>query len=332
MNILISIIVPIYNAGKFLNTCIDSILHQEFTDFELILVDDGSTDDSSLICDEYAQKDSRVIVLHKNNNGVSSARNAGIGLAHGQWMCFIDSDDYVSDNYLSSLFAYTNDGYDIIVGGHQRFEGDTRVFMPSAKTTFDLSIKHSESFLEVTNNPELLLFYFPWGKLFRTDIIRNNKILFNEKMRLAEDTVFVIDYLNNVDKIVVLPLVGYFYRFPVNSGKYAMNYESFHYHVSVFKESLDRLKQIKGGEYFFTEQSIVMAFYSSFVYSLKRMSYIDMVVACRGVMKNEGAKFIDLCSFNKPIIFRFYLYFLFGCPHLSYFLIILLNFLKKSRR
>ena len=99
----ISIIVPVYNAEQYLRRCIDSILNQSFTDFELILIDDGSKDKSSDICDEYAAKDSRIKVYHKENGGVSSARNLGLDNANGEWIAFVDSDDFIKEDYLKHM-------------------------------------------------------------------------------------------------------------------------------------------------------------------------------------------------------------------------------------
>ena len=100
----VSIIVPVYNVDKFLHKCVDSILAQTLTDFELLLVDDGSKDNSGLICDKYAAKDSRVRVFHKENGGVSSARNLGLENAQGDWIIFIDSDDWIEPNMLKDIY------------------------------------------------------------------------------------------------------------------------------------------------------------------------------------------------------------------------------------
>ena len=99
---MISIIVPIYNAEQYLHRCIDSILHQNYTDFELLLIDDGSKDASGAICDEYAAKDTRVRVFHKENGGVSSARNLGLDNAQGEYITFCDADDYVDQEWLAA--------------------------------------------------------------------------------------------------------------------------------------------------------------------------------------------------------------------------------------
>ena len=119
----ISVIVPVYNTAQFLPRCIESILSQSFTDFELLLIDDGSTDGSGKICDAYAEKDNRIRVFHKENGGVSSARNLGLDNARGEWVTFVDSDDYVSPVILEKCLESVN-GYDMVVFNYQNVEGD----------------------------------------------------------------------------------------------------------------------------------------------------------------------------------------------------------------
>lgn len=106
---LISVIVPVYNVEKYLRKCIDSILSQTYTNLEIILVDDGSVDNSGRICDEYKEKDSRIVVIHKENGGLSSARNAGIDMAHGEYIGFIDSDDYIDSDMYEELYKNMQD-------------------------------------------------------------------------------------------------------------------------------------------------------------------------------------------------------------------------------
>ena len=124
----ISVIVPVYNTGKYLNKCIDSILNQTFKDFELILVDDGSTDSSGAICDEYAKKDGRIVVIHKENGGLSSARNAGLDIVEGEYISFIDSDDFITETMLQSMLELAQKtGAEITITGRiNKFELEDR--------------------------------------------------------------------------------------------------------------------------------------------------------------------------------------------------------------
>ena len=116
---LISVIVPVYNAEGTLRQCVDSILGQGNKDFELLLVNDGSNDNSPAICDEYSQKDNRVKVFHKPNGGVSSARNLALDVAQGRWICFIDSDDYITENYFDITSGNSDD---ILIKGYKTFD------------------------------------------------------------------------------------------------------------------------------------------------------------------------------------------------------------------
>ena len=120
--ITISIIVPVYNTEKYLHRCIDSILTNTFTDFELLLIDDGSTDSSGVICDEYAAKDSRIYVFHKENGGASSARNLGLGKAKGEWITFVDSDDTLQKNALDLLYKSSDSSVDAVIANAKHSE------------------------------------------------------------------------------------------------------------------------------------------------------------------------------------------------------------------
>lgn len=137
MNATISVIVPVYNVEKYLNRCVDSILMQTYRNMEIILVDDGATDSSGVICDEYAQKDSRIRVIHKENGGLSDARNAGIEAAKGQYFCFIDSDDYIDPEMLEVLYhLITDNEADISVCGIRDCFDSGKCFQSSENKQF----------------------------------------------------------------------------------------------------------------------------------------------------------------------------------------------------
>lgn len=207
----ISIIVPVYNSEKFLGSCLDSILSQSFRDFELILVDDGSRDSSPRICDDYAQKDSRVKVIHKENGGVSAARNDGLDIAKGEYITFIDSDDWVEREYLETLSNYRN--YDIVFFSHRIIyeDGYTSEFKFEAKEGDRQNIW--EIVASLRKNTVGSNFYgYTWNKMFRRDIIEKYKIRFIEGLRISEDEVYTLDYCTHAKSIKVLPLCLYNYR------------------------------------------------------------------------------------------------------------------------
>jgi glycosyltransferase involved in cell wall biosynthesis len=206
MNELISIIVPIYNTECFIRKCIDSIINQTYKNFELILVNDGSTDNSGLICDEYAKKDNRIKVFYKQNGGVSSARNLGLRNCIGKWVTFIDSDDFISLNYLTNLLSNIS-GEQIVLSGYKSYNKSGRLIMQSEYKTVSFSVSTKQIYLL----DSLLLYGTPWGKLFRNEIIQANHIRFDERLSLHEDHLFFFTYLQYTKKIGVKNDRDYFY-------------------------------------------------------------------------------------------------------------------------
>lgn len=198
----ISVIVPIYNVEKYLPHCIESILAQTFTDFELLLVDDGSTDGSGWICDTYAQTDSRVKFFHTENKGVSAARNLGIKEASADWICFVDSDDWVEDDYLSSFCYETVFDNKCIVC--QRVCLELEKLICEKFTLFSYSdIKIKSPFKEdvILCSEFLEKDVFVFAKLFKKDILTTHNIFFNESLSICEDVVFLHTYLLYIEEI-----------------------------------------------------------------------------------------------------------------------------------
>lgn len=199
---MISVIVPIYKAEKYIHRCIDSILAQSHTDFELLLIDDGSPDNCGAICDEYVVKDSRVRVFHKENGGVSSARNLGLDNAKGEWITFVDSDDWVEAEFLERLISAPES--DLVVGGCYRTSGKNE---PLSDAHYHKTVV--AGFLG--QYLDKLLLRTPWGKLFRRRIIEDNHIRFNKDIRFGEDTLVVFEYLCHCDSISSVAYCGYNY-------------------------------------------------------------------------------------------------------------------------
>lgn len=203
---LISVIVPVYNAEKTLRQCVDSILGQGFRDFELLLIDDGSKDRSPAICDEYASKDIRVKVFHKPNGGVSSARNLGLDEAQGKWITFIDSDDYISDDYFISV---DNRNEDLILLQYVWTRGDDVSY---DKRLSGYNVLKSDQAIRDLLNLYLttMIFRAPSAAFYKSSII--DTIRFNENMKVGEDTCFVHEYLIRINSICCVHDVFYFFR------------------------------------------------------------------------------------------------------------------------
>ncbi len=208
-----SIILPIYNVEKYLEECIDSVLKQRFTDYELILVDDGSPDNSGKICDEYALKDNRIRVVHKVNGGLSDARNVGLQHARGKYIIYIDSDDYViSDDFLSCVYnsAIKSDS-DIIIYKFQQFtDGETKLSPCAYSLTEASNIENTDDLLQ--NLVQKDAFYASaWTKSIKRDFLINSGVLF-EKGLLGEDNEWYLHLLSSGDyKISAIdkPFIAY---------------------------------------------------------------------------------------------------------------------------
>lgn len=194
----ISIIVPVYNAEKFIHRCIDSILAQTFTDWELLLIDDGSKDNSGAICDEYAAKDERIRVSHKENGGVSSARNKGLEVAKGDYLMFLDSDDALNKDTCALLINYQNEiCADCVIFGSKQESGT--LWIPEEEKIYE-SLNVFKRDFEKLLLSELLSPV--WNKLYRRKLIRS---YFPADMSFGEDLVFCLNYLRQCEKICFMP-------------------------------------------------------------------------------------------------------------------------------
>lgn len=206
---LFSFIVPVFNRAHTISLCVDSLLSQKERNFEIILIDDGSTDESGLLCDEFAKKDSRIRAFHQKNQGVSSSRNFGIDVAKGKWICFIDSDDWIDSDYLridrallckDSVCVY----HDIILD--DLIKGESKNITNYPKLNGCVQIK------EALKKYKLLLHGYPVAKFFNKKIIKERNIRFDERLSLHEDHVFVLTYLQYVSSVFFTGRGSYHYQ------------------------------------------------------------------------------------------------------------------------
>lgn len=210
---LVSIIVPIYNTGELLRSSLDSILTQSYKNLEIILVDDGSTDNSGQIIDEYQKKDARVIALHQANAGQAGARNAGIRLARGEFISFIDGDDSVNEDFIAKLVKKMTDDVGLAMTGmayHYVKQNVTKnVYIKKLRSKKpNESIKAYMLYLLCADGR----IYSVINKLFRTEIIKNAGLEFPTGIYFGEDTRFVMNYLDNISgkiEFVLEPLYNY---------------------------------------------------------------------------------------------------------------------------
>ena len=210
MNPKISIIVPIYNAQKTLERCIDSILNQDFSDFELLLIDDGSKDDSGKICDIYAGKDNRVRVIHKENSGVSASRNLALQEAKGEYLQFLDADDWITPN-ATRLFAESleQNQCDMVIADFYRVIGERL----SHKGSIDEggALSREEFANNMMENPADFYYGVLWNKLYKKSIVEKYGLCMNPKISWCEDFMFNLEYIRHCETIFVLQVPVYYY-------------------------------------------------------------------------------------------------------------------------
>lgn len=242
---MISIIVPVYNCNDSIQKCVNSIQKQNYPDWELILVDDGSTDGSGQLCDQFGAADSRIRVIHKKNGGVSSARNAGIDTAQGEFILFCDSDDYVEPIWCSKL-----------VSAAQSYLNTLPIcnFFRDSASGESINYEQQCNALDVKIRPEdffklyqLELLGTPWNKIYRRDILSEKHIRFCPDLSLGEDLVFNLDYMKFLDGFSYINEPLYHYSLGNGQSLSAKYYPDLHgiYHV-IFSELKEALNAIPG--------------------------------------------------------------------------------------
>lgn len=317
MDKLISIIVPIYNGEAYLEQCLDSIVNQTYKALEIILVDDGSKDNSLEICNGYAKIDSRIIVVHKDNGGVSSARNIGIKQAKGEYILFIDSDDTVELTYVEELLNANKDSkYDLVICGYKEMytcRNIQKEYLPKNKLTGDIK----EDLYKI--------YYFclgPFAKLYKTDIIKRNKVSFPVEIRLGEDQVFNQLYLYYVSKyyFVNKALYNYFRRNQYSLSKSCYN-----------KDFLDALNRLKIECQFYKEKQIAKGEMLLSKHALRIIAHFVVLEDEDSNYKNFSDRvnmvkdIVDIKSCNLPLKQKVLTYLVNKRKYLCIYLVLLLR-------
>lgn len=206
-SVMISVIVPVYNIENYLRKSIDSILNQTFVDFELFLVDDGSSDSTGDICDEYETKDNRIKVIHQKNSGAFAARNVAIDMAIGKYVCFFDGDDYVDENMLYDLYNLAEEySANLVVSGFyiETYYDDinfvTLNYIPRAEHNIEFYKNKNDFRKNAYMNFDINMFYPPWNKMYSLKYLKDNNIKFPNTYR--DDFPFVVDVIKDIDRVV----------------------------------------------------------------------------------------------------------------------------------
>lgn len=214
-NPLVSIIIPVYNVEKYLPQCLDSVVNQTYNRIEVILINDGSPDESDGICRKYADDYRQINYFKRENAGASATRNYGIGIAKGDYIFFLDSDDYLKEDCIANMVDVAKTDKLVVMGYMIDDMASSTVFAPQQ---YSGSYEDVNGFLHDFHKYFATKFNFPWGKLFRKDIIVKNDIRFIEGMSLSEDVLFNIEYYKHCSEgVIVLEDKGYYYRQSDNS-------------------------------------------------------------------------------------------------------------------
>lgn len=206
---MISIIVPVYNVRLYLSQCIESIINQTISDWELILVDDGSTDGSENLCDSFSHRDSRIFVIHQHNMGVSSARNTGLERASGEYIMFVDADDWIQKDLCENLLTRmkSSNQCDLVISGvkenKKRHSKENKICKEEVISLNNLSRRFDELY-------ENCILNWPVAKLYRRELIGNQR--FNSSVKLGEDLLFNLEYYTKCNRISLSSYVGYQYN------------------------------------------------------------------------------------------------------------------------
>ena len=290
VNPMISIIMPVYNCENFIAESIESVLAQQFSSWELIVIDDGSTDNSGKLCDAFSVKDPRIKVFHIENGGVSNARNYGVQQAQGEYIQFLDADDLLTPETLQT--AYTNKGdCDLIIWGYERFptKAIQRVEnMQQYSTRKELT----EVFPLLASNK---LFNIPWNKLYKREIITRNDLRFRKGLSLGEDLLFNLSYAKVCKKIRVLPDVLYRYRYGENNTLSAKFYKDMMDIQRLLKDETDKTFN-----------------YNAEVVKWTRQAYLDYAIghikacACNdGIKRIQKIRMIKSCLNDEYFVANF---------------------------
>lgn len=280
---LISVIVPVYKAETTVRRCVDSILVQTFTDFELLLIDDGSPDNSGVICDEYVDRDSRVRVFHKENGGVSSACNLGLDNAKCDWVAFCDSDDYVYPNWLDNFLLPGYENYDMVVQ-NLCIEDENGIIWTSG---LNEKVEFHDDIISCLNLLEIHRYVgYRMNKLFKREFIEKQEPLrFNATYTFMEDEDFLLHYLERVKNVLFVKSTGYHYFLP-NEIKYEI-YEA--YRLPQYNSMLAEIRVLTGRRYNGVEEKLLHFITTAWIHELKRTKFCSEVF--RGFRKFVKTEF-----------------------------------------
>lgn len=305
---LISVIIPVYKVEQYINRCVDSVINQTFKNLEIILVDDGSIDNSGKICDEYAKKDKRIIVIHKKNGGLSSARNAGINIAHGKFLSFIDGDDYVDKRFIEILYKNIKENdADVSIVNYYQFSNTSEVFETQEKEKVCL-FSQDEFFENMYDEPVYSV--VAWNKLYKKEIFDDIKYPVG---KINEDEAVLHYIVGKCSKIVTSNLELYYYFQRTNSIMHSNNKQDILDVMDFLYDRINYLKKINKKNtkcYYGTMDAYAYNLIEKYSYSknnkkIKKYFYIlrQLLKENNFKSKKQKYKFYLLAYFPKNYLF-----------------------------
>lgn len=279
---LVSIIVPVYNAEKYLNNCVDSIVNQTYKDIEIILINDGSIDNSGTICDVYASRDNRIKVLHQSNHGPSFTRNLGIASSNGEYIQFVDSDDFIAADMTEKLVEEIQPNNDMVLCGYNKvIRGKDRIVSQSVSSNKIGTFQIGEFLMYFGSLYLKNLINSPCNKLYKSDVIIKNKIQFRNDINMGEDLLFNLEYLRFSYQIGVIKEELYNYTKDSNNNSLTTTYmkDLFENQNLLFQEVKRFLKEYKlytGDNKRFVETGYTTSIIGVFGNLFHRDSYISL--------------------------------------------------------
>ena len=310
---LISIIVPIYNCERYLSRCIESIINQEYKNLEIILINDGSTDSSKNICEKYAKQDNRIVLINKLNSGVSSSRNLGLEIAKGDYIGFVDADDYIELNMYSLLYAKAKEeDADMVFCRIKRFNNNGEYTYPKEINLVKILQKNIEPLFYTTNYPNRItkIEGVVWRTLYKKEFIKN--VYFNIELKYGEDLLFIAELILKSNKISIVEEYLYNYFTNVNSACNAIN-ENYFKNLKDFysatlnfleKHNLLHLKYLV--DYGYLVRIVQNKMYNNdFVISMKNLVKKDIIFA--SCLNKTSYKLISKYETKKSVKIRNFL-------------------------
>ena len=274
MKDLISVIVPIYNVEKYLTKCLDSIINQTYKNLEIILVDDGSPDNCPKICDEYAKRDKRIKVIHKKNQGVSVARNVGIESSEGKYICFVDSDDFISNDFLTKLInKIKEENSDAVICDYYTYKND-KEYKHINKNWKKIVCNDLSMYFGNLRNVHRAV----WAALYKKNIIKD--LRFNPELKIAEDFLFLLQVLKNAEKISYVNECLYYYFINNDSVMRTKNENYYNYIIDGLMRCKEELEKLG--------------------YETKSIEFEIYITACLGYASiTNYSKYAEFEKFNK---------------------------------